>query len=115
MTDNRDELLVQRFFEENAIEVEDRGFTKRVMRRLPDRASRLSRIWTAICAVIAVVLVVKANAIAVLTSIFGDVVGGLVEQYLPSLNLPIIFLSLTALLFVGGCGAIMKDNFNPLN
>ena len=48
MTEDRDELLVRKFFDENNVELPDNGFSNRVMRRLPDRARRLNRIWTGI-------------------------------------------------------------------
>lgn len=44
-----DELLVRSFFEDNMKEIEDDGFSERVMRRLPSPVMRLNRIWTAIC------------------------------------------------------------------
>ena len=49
-----EEQLIGRFFAENTVELQDRGFTNRVMRRLPDRSVCLNRIWTAICMVAAV-------------------------------------------------------------
>ena len=48
-----DEQLLGKFFTEYSMEVEDRGFTNRVMRRLPDRSVCLNRIWTAVCSVAA--------------------------------------------------------------
>ncbi len=50
-----DDILVSKFFEEYTQEVEDHGFTKRVIRHLPDRAARLNRIWTALCIVAGIV------------------------------------------------------------
>ena len=46
-----EEQLLGQFFAEHQLDVEDRGFTNRVMRRLPDRSVCLNRIWTAICSV----------------------------------------------------------------
>ena len=51
-----EEQLLGQFFVEHQLDVEDRGFTNRVMRRLPDRSVCLNRIWTAICSVAVVVL-----------------------------------------------------------
>ena len=51
-----EEQLLGQFFAEHQLEVEDRGFTNRVMRRLPDRSVCLNRIWTAICSVAVAVL-----------------------------------------------------------
>ena len=50
-----DDILVSKFFEEYTQEVEAHGFTKRVIRHLPDRAARLNRIWTALCIVAGIV------------------------------------------------------------
>lgn len=60
MDEKRDELLVRKFFEENKIEIPDAGFSRRVMRRLPDRTRRLNRIWTAICVAVGVVMCVNS-------------------------------------------------------
>ena len=55
MTDN--ELLEQLFAPVREVQMEDNGFTERVMNRIPStRTQRLSRLWTAFCVVVAVVL-----------------------------------------------------------
>ena len=46
MTENNDKLLAD-FFAENRQEITDNGFTRRVIRRLPDRGKRLANLWTA--------------------------------------------------------------------
>jgi hypothetical protein len=57
MTDH--EILEQFFRPMQQMQVDDDGFTERVMSRLPDgRALRLSRLWTALCLTVAVVLFV---------------------------------------------------------
>ena len=56
---NDDELLLEQFFSEAREQtIDDGGFTERVMRCLPDRALRLSRLWTAFCLTVGVVLFV---------------------------------------------------------
>lgn len=49
MTEIDDRLLEQFFQPARAQQVEDNGFTQRVMRQLPDQALRLSHWWTAFC------------------------------------------------------------------
>lgn len=52
-----DHQLLEQFFEPaRKQQVDDNGFTERVMRRLPDGALRLSHYWTIFCIVVAVVL-----------------------------------------------------------
>lgn len=61
MNDIQDEKLVERFLMQGRIDVPDRGFSRRVMRRLPDRTARLTRWWTALCAVVGVVVVATSD------------------------------------------------------
>ena len=65
MTDN-DNRLIEAFFSEAAQQqIEDNGFTQRVMDRLPDTGvsltHRLSRLWTLFCVVIGGVLFLVFN------------------------------------------------------
>lgn len=60
MTD-KDNVLIERFFKQAAAQqIEDNGFTKRVMESLPEsqveKAHRLSLLWTVFCVVMSVVL-----------------------------------------------------------
>ena len=58
MTEIDNRLLEQFFQPARAQQVEDNGFTQRVMRQLPDRALRLSHWWTAFCLLSGLVLFV---------------------------------------------------------
>ena len=62
MTENNDKLLAD-FFAENRQEITDNGFTRRVIRRLPDRGKRLANLWTAIGFTLAAVLFVALDGI----------------------------------------------------
>ena len=55
MMENDDKLLVD-FFAGQRQEIPDNGFTRRVMRRLPDRTLWISQIWVAFCFTLALVL-----------------------------------------------------------
>ena len=60
MTD-KDNILIEDFFKQAAQQqIEDNGFTKRVMKNLPEspqeKAHRLSLLWTAFCVALSVVL-----------------------------------------------------------
>ena len=55
--DGSDDLLLEQFFRAaSAEQLADDGFSRRVMARLPERQTRLSRIWTAACVAAAVAL-----------------------------------------------------------
>lgn len=51
-----DDKLLQQFFSEQKQEIEDGGFSRRVMRNLPGRSHRLGQWWSALCLVIATLL-----------------------------------------------------------
>lgn len=54
MTEDNNDLLLQQLFSEAAQqEIEDGGFTERVMQRLPLRINWFVRLWTAFCMVTA--------------------------------------------------------------
>lgn len=62
MEDNKDILLDKLFAEAAKTEIADNGFSRRVMRRLPLRAEKYSRIWTAICTSAAIILLTYFKA-----------------------------------------------------
>ena len=62
MEDNKDILLNNLFAEAAKTEIADNGFSRKVMRRLPSRAERMSRIWTLVCTMAAVVLLTSFKA-----------------------------------------------------
>jgi hypothetical protein len=60
MTD-RDDMMIEKFFNQAAQQqIEDHGFTERVMQSLPERklltAHRMSQLWTLFCIVVALTL-----------------------------------------------------------
>lgn len=56
MIDN-DELLLEQFFQQaREVQLPDDGFSRRVINRLPERAMRQSRLWTAVCVAVSLVL-----------------------------------------------------------
>lgn len=56
MMETTDDKLLQQFFSDNKKEIEDNGFSRRVMRHLPDRYYRISQMWSLFCFTLAVVL-----------------------------------------------------------
>ena len=79
MTENNDKLI-EDFFAANRQEITDNGFTRRVMRRLPDRSSLLARLWIVCCCVLAVVLFVSLNGIELIGNTLRETFHGLLES-----------------------------------
>ena len=72
---DKDNILIEDFFKQAAMQqIEDNGFTERVMENLPDMhlatVRRLSRLWTAFCVVIGVALFFVFGGWEVLQSLF---------------------------------------------
>ena len=62
MMKNNDKLLTS-FFAEHRQEIADNGFSRRVLRHLPDRSRHLAQIWTAFCFTLALVLFVSLDGV----------------------------------------------------
>lgn len=59
----QDEMLLEAFFAENRMEIEDHGFSEKVMRQLLDsKVLLLQRLWLLICVTIGVALLVVSQA-----------------------------------------------------
>lgn len=56
MMETTDDKLLKQFFSDNRKEIKDNGFSRRVMRHLPDRYYRISQLWSMFCFTLAVVL-----------------------------------------------------------
>ena len=51
-----DDKLIEQFFATNRQEIADDGFTRSVIRHLPDHTRRISQIWVTFCSTLALVL-----------------------------------------------------------
>lgn len=72
-----DELLAQ-FFNENRIELEDNGFSARVIQQLPSRLVRLSRIWTFVCILVGIAFFIWADGLSQLRRVAVNSMGNFV-------------------------------------
>ena len=95
-----DEELIGKFFAEQTFDVADRGFTSRVMHRLPDSSVRLNRIWTAVCAIAVVVVFILTKGwiplMGSLQGLFADTVTSVSQLTLASAFATVVTLSALA-------------------
>ena len=74
MTDKENRMIEDLFKQAARQQIEDNGFTERVMKNLPDRklevARRLSQLWTLFCLVVAGVLFFMFGGWQVVTGLF---------------------------------------------
>lgn len=109
MTDNNDDILVKKFFSENRIEVPDNGFSKRVMRRLPDRTRRISRLWTVVCVVIGLLIFIRNKGFTVLVSCFDSIFSDILARH-EQLHNPYLLLSMAVgLVLLWGVGVAVHE------
>ena len=72
---DKDNMMIEAFFKQAAQQqIEDNGFTERVMRNLPDRklevVRKLSQLWTLFCMAVAGVLFFVLGGWQVVTALF---------------------------------------------
>ena len=79
MTETDDKLL-KHFFGEQKQEIEDNGFSRRVMRNLPGRNHRLVQAWGAACAVVCVILFFTLGGLQATISTLREVFVSMVQQ-----------------------------------
>ena len=100
MIDNND-LLLQQFFSEAASQqIDDNGFTERVMQRLPSRMNWFVRIWNTVCIVLFAVLFVVFRGWDLLAVQLEVMLRTMSTQSF-SINLLMMFTIVFGLLFVG--------------
>lgn len=78
--DDKDNIMIENFFKQAAQQqIEDNGFTERVMMSLPDTNAamvrRLSLLWTLFCLLVAVILFFAFGGWQTLTNLFYNGLG----------------------------------------
>ena len=100
MIDDNDRLLQQFFSEAASQQIEDNGFTERVMQHLPSRMNWFVRIWNTVCIVLFAVLFVVFRGWDLL-AVQLEVLLRTMSTHSLSINLLMLFTIVFGLLFVG--------------
>lgn len=109
MIDDRDELLVRKFLDENKIELPDDGFSRRVMRRLPDCARRLNRIWTAVCLVAGALLCAVFDWFGTLSAVVKESVSLVSADPVLAGHPYLLWQLLIMIILIGGYKVLAKE------
>ena len=100
-----DDELLKHFMDASRLDIEDNGFSDRVMRHLPQRARCMNRIWTAVCCIAAIAVFVLYDGFAELRALTwrmaGDMSGYLASIDLSAMSLTTALSSLAVLALVG--------------
>ena len=107
-TDNKNQMsddeLLSQFFSAHMSQPQDNGFSERVMRQLPQRARRMNRIWSGICALLAAALFLLLDGVDQLRVVgsrfVGDAVGYVASFDISALSVVMIVVAFIVLLSV---------------
>ena len=114
INDNDNERLLQQFFSEAASrQIEDNGFTERVMQRLPLRTDWFVRIWNTVCIMLFAVLFVVFRGWELLAVQF-EVMLRTMSTLSLSINLMMLFSIIFGLLLVGTGEVIASESTRKL-
>ncbi|NDV82432.1 DUF5056 domain-containing protein [Bacteroides sp. 51] len=108
MTEMDDKLLKQ-FFSEHKQEIADNGFSRRVIKNLPDRSLKISRIWTTCCCAVALILFFALDGLQAIGSVLRETFTSMVEYGAANLDIRSLMIAGTVLLFLGVRKIIATD------
>lgn len=97
---SKDEL-VESFLKAHKKEVEDFGFSRRVMHRLPRRSNLWVNLWTLFCSLIAITLFFVFDGLAIVQRWFMDILGIIVHGQLPDINTTYFCVAFLVLIGLG--------------
>lgn len=92
--------ILRNFFTENKQDIADNGFSRRVMRRLPDRSYRLARLWSAFVAAVATVLFIWLGGLEAAWGTIKEVFIGMINHGTTSLDPKSMIIAAVVLLFM---------------
>lgn len=100
MMENDDKLLKD-FFDNNRQEIEDNGFSRRVLHRLPSHSRRLAQIWTTFCFTLALVLFVALDGLQLIVGALRETFTSAVENGATQLDPKSLIVAGIVLLYFG--------------
>ena len=89
------------FMKEQKQEIPDNGFSRRVMRSLPDRSRLLNKIWSCICIAISIALFFIFNGFQVVFNLFREIFISSMNHSLGTLNNQTLYMIGGIILILG--------------
>lgn len=100
MMENEDKLI-KSFMLANKLELEDNGFSRRVIRHLPQRAKWLSDMLSVVCAIICCALFYIFNGFEVLFQAISDIITSQAYYLVTDTNFQSLVIATVVLIIIG--------------
>lgn len=101
MTKTTDDKLLQQFFSDNRKEIEDNGFSRRVMHRLPDRYNRISQWWSTLCFTLAAALFFALDGIPLVMRALRETFTGAMQSGITEIDPKSLIIVMVVLVCLG--------------
>lgn len=101
MMETIDDKILQQFFSDNKKEIEDNGFSRRVMHHLPDRYYRISQLWSLFCFTLAVVLFFALDGLQLVVGAIRETFSSAVNSGVAELDPKSLIIAAVVLLYLG--------------
>lgn len=100
MTDIDDKIINQ-FFQSEKKEVKDNGFSRRVMRNLPDRGEKISKIWVAFCTAAGIILFFLFDGLEAILNILHEAFNGAMQTGIAHIDIKSLLIATIVLISLG--------------
>lgn len=100
MTDIDDKMINQ-FFQSEKKEVKDNGFSRRIMRNLPDRGEKISKIWVAFCTAAGIILFFLFDGLEAILNILHEAFNGAMQTGIAHIDIKSLLIATIVLISLG--------------
>lgn len=101
MTELDNDKLLRDFFTENKQEIADNGFSRHVMRHLPNQSNKLAHIWTAFVMTLGIVLFVWLGGLQAIWETLREVFFSMLQYQEANLDPKSLIIATVVLFFLG--------------
>lgn len=101
MMESNDDKLLRDFFAKEKKEIADNGFSRRVMRHLPNRVNRLMQVWAVFVSLVALILFFTFDGLQAVISTLRDVFVSMVQSGATNVDSRSLIIAAVVLVFLG--------------
>lgn len=96
-----DDKLIREFFTGQKQEIEDKGFSRKVMRNLPCQVSKWAKVWSVFVTLVAVLLFFAFDGLQAIVNTLRDIIVSMVQSGTASFDPKSLLIAVVVLLFLG--------------